>query len=170
MTINSMESTLSFEHRNFIERSNFHRIQRFLRWTRFFICLIYFSGVVFVSFGMHRTMHRIKEVNSFKTPVYHSYGAHLQQQLFKKEIEVEGYHILNLCLFLIINTFGVVSVFFESFSLVIVYCVANTCLFALSFTDDNSYPMGVIYKLIVLALIQSGLVYYLLMRWRRVSR
>ena len=163
------EFSLSFEERNFIERSNFHRIQTFLRWTRYFIILLYVSGVVFVSIKMHDTMTRIQEINRMSKTTVAFHTPYLQHAHFRREIESEGYHVLNLCLFLIVNTFGVVSVVVESFSLVLVYFVANLSIFALSFTDDNSVPNGLIYKLLVLALVQSTLVFYFLMRRRRVS-
>jgi hypothetical protein len=133
--------------------------------------IFYIVGVVLVSFGIDKTMTHIRDIDTVSktTAAFHSYGNPLSNALFRREIESEGYHILNLSLFLIVNTFGVVSVFVESFSLVLVYCIANASIFALSFTDDNSFPYGMAYKLIILALIQATLVFYFLMRWRRVS-
>lgn len=166
------EVTMDFSERNFLERSYFHQTQTLLKWTRIFFTIVSLTGIGFVSFRLCESFHRVQEVNSMSRS-FISFGPGPElNSTFKQAVESEGYHILLLTLFIMINSFGLTAIFLESFCLVLVYIGSNTSIFILSFTDtdtDNSIPNGIIFKYFLVSLTSISIMFFYLMRKRRVS-
>lgn len=163
----------SFEYgdTSFVERTRFHRIQKLIRTCRVAIYVLLLLTSIYVSVCIYRSVFNLHKLNMDEYLVYsHKTNSFQVSSQIKRQIENEGFHILLLSLFLILNFCGLIAVYKESFSLTVLLMSGHTMIFLLSFLDDNTYPKGLIFKLMIVATVQSFVCFFCLMRWRRVSQ
>lgn len=166
---------LSFEERNLVERRTFHRIQQRIHWSRVAILTLIAVGLVGVTMRLTHSYQRyadgwfFRHVNHDHEDEMMEPGPESQARILTREMQDEAYVTAVACMFFIVNAFGIVAVLLESFLLVTAYVVFNIGVFMLSFTADNSLPHGLIFKLILLFLILLTVLFFTLMRSRRLS-
>lgn len=183
---------LSFEERNLLERRTFHGIQLKLRYCRIILIILIVIGLVDVCFSFNQSYKKYlqfsknthgaggfipirghpdpdagEENNASSSTPSMSYNVMNQQA--NEVIRSEVYNIAVMVLFFVINSFAMVAILMESFQLITTVTIFNVGIFLLSFTADNSLPHGLIFKLILLFIIHMTILFFLLMKSRRIS-
>ena len=153
---------MSFEERNLVERRTFHRIQQQLKYCRIAILVLITVGLIDV---VLKLTHSIQKYSDLSPHVTRSSSHNRLTQ----EMQGDVYNTALACLFFVVNAFGAVALLIESFLLISAFALFNTGIFLLSFAGDTSLPHGLLFKLILLFILQLTILFFLLMRSRRLS-
>lgn len=150
---------LSLEETAYYERLRFRQVQRLIAFIKGVMIICIAGSTVYTCFGIGFGYKRLRDIDSWTRPSAEIADAAM----------LEGFNVFLMSLFLIFNLVGFVSVVTESFTLTTVYCFGTTVIFLLSFADEQPWPDSLIVKVALFVLLQLSLVFFFLMRKRRVS-
>lgn len=154
---------LSIEEELYEDRRRFYRTQQWLRVTKYSMLTLIAGSTCYVITLIVMIFGYMNEMQFWTRP----------SAVVKANIMNEGFDLFILFMIVLFNCVGFFSTISESFSLTVVYVFGTTMTLIMSFFTDSQHTWSAGHRLplvILRALLLTlGLVYFFLMRQRRVT-